>query len=236
MSTTHQNFLFAQPETPSIPVKGEDAGYPVSRIFCVGRNYAAHAAEMGVEVDREAPFYFTKPASATLLTGQTIAYPPGTSNYHYEMELVVVIGAPAFKVSLEDAPSKVYGYAAGFDMTRRDLQLVAREKGRPWDLGKAFEQSAVVAEITKASDFADIGPQSIYLSVNGETKQDAHLSDLIWSVPEIISHLSGYYHLMPGDVIYTGTPAGVGAVVAGDKIIGKIEGLQPVTLTLGAAE
>lgn len=228
--------LFKVPATPLIPVKGETAGFPVHRIFCVGRNYAAHAAEMGFEVDREAPFYFTKPASAIVHTGAEIAYPLGTSNYHYEMEFVIAIGAPAFRVSVEDAPKAVYGYACGLDMTRRDLQLAAREKGRPWDFGKSFEQSAVIAEITKAAEFAEVGPQKIALKVGEETKQDAHLSDLIWSVSEIINHLSGFYHLMPGDLIYTGTPAGVGPVVAGDKITGEIDGLAPIALNIGAAE
>jgi len=228
--------LFEVPATPLVPVKGETAGYPVHRIFCVGRNYAEHAAEMGYEVDREAPFYFTKPASAIVPTGREIAYPPGTSNYHYEMELVVALGAPAFRVSVEDAEKAIYGYAAGLDMTRRDLQLSSRAKQRPWSLGKAFEQSAVIAEITKKDEFGEIGGQRIWLKVDDEMKQDAHLSDLVWSVPEVISHLSQYYHLGPGDLIYTGTPAGVGPVVAGDRITGEIDGLQPIALTIGAAE
>ena len=229
-------FLFDVPGTPAVSVEGEDRTYPVHRIFCVGRNYAAHAAEMGHEVDREAPFYFTKPASAIVETGSTIPYPPGTRNYHYEMELVVAIGKPAFRVGVEEAPEYVFGYAAGLDMTRRDLQLAAREKGRPWDLGKAFEQSAIIAPLTKAEAFGPVGGQAIRLEVNGESKQSASLADLIWSVPEIVSHLSGYYHLVPGDLIYTGTPAGVGPVVAGDRMIGTIEGLAPVELTMGAAE
>ena len=152
------------------------------------------------------------------------------------MELVVAIGKPAFRVGVEEAPEYVFGYAAGLDMTRRDLQLVAREKGRPWDLGKAFEQSAIIAPLTKAEAFGPVGGQAIRLEVNGESKQSATLADLIWSVPEIVSHLSGYYHLVPGDLIYTGTPAGVGPVVAGDRMIGTIEGLAPVELTMGAAE
>jgi fumarylpyruvate hydrolase len=228
--------LFEVPAAPTVPIKGEDALYPVHRIFCVGRNYAAHAAEMGVEVDREEPFYFTKPASAIVPTGATVAYPPGTSNYHYEMELVIAIGAPAFRIGVADASSAIFGYATGLDMTRRDLQLAARAKQRPWDLGKAFEQSAIIAPITRAKDVAAIGPQRISLKVGSDIKQDAHLSDLVWSVSELVSHLSGYYHLMPGDLIYTGTPAGVGPVVAGDVITGAIDGLDPVTLTIGPAE
>lgn len=228
--------LFPSPAWPIVPVKGETASYPVHRIFCVGRNYAAHAAEMGVEVDREAPFYFTKSALTTERSGAVVAYPPGTANFHYEMELVIAIGAPVFKVDRAAAGKAIYGYACGLDMTRRDLQLEARAKQRPWDLGKDVEQSAVFAPITRAADFAPIGPQRIHLAVNGETKQEAHLADLIWKVEEIVSHLSHYYHLQPGDLIMTGTPAGVGAVVAGDVITGGIDGLDPVELTIGAAE
>ncbi|MDQ0317294.1 fumarylacetoacetate hydrolase family protein [Amorphus orientalis] len=224
--------LFDIPTTPAVAVKGEQAAYPVHRVFCVGRNYAAHAAEMGHEVDREAPFYFTKAASTIVHSGATIPYPPGTENYHYEMEFVVAIGKPVFKADLAEAASAVYGYACGLDMTRRDLQLVAREKGRPWDLGKDVEQSAVISDITKAAEFGEIAKQRIWLSVNGETKQEATLDDLIWKVPELVSHLSRYYHLIPGDLIYTGTPAGVGAVKAGDKIEGGVDGLAPIALTI----
>ena len=228
--------LFASPDWPTIPVKGESAEYPVHRIFCVGRNYAAHATEMGVEVDREAPFYFTKSALTTQPTDTTVPYPPGTENFHYEMELTIIIGKPVFRADNATAADAIFGYCCGLDMTRRDLQLAARAKQRPWDLGKDVEQSAVFAAITKAGDLGEIGPQRIHLDVNGDTKQDAHLSDLIWKVDEIVSHLSHYYHLAPGDVIMTGTPAGVGPVVAGDVITGGIDGLEPVKLSVGAAE
>jgi fumarylpyruvate hydrolase len=231
-----KTLLFDLPSNPSVPVKGGGAGYPVHRIFCVGRNYAAHAAEMGHEVDRQTPFYFTKAASTIVPSGEHVPYPPGTGNYHYEMEFVVAVGRPAFKVSVEEAMDAVFGYASGLDMTRRDLQLVAREKGRPWDLGKDFEQSAVIGEITKAEEFGAIADQPITLDVDGEIKQEARLSDLIWSVPELISHLSHFYHLQPGDLIYTGTPAGVGPVEAGAKLTGSIEGLTPVHLTVSEAE
>jgi fumarylpyruvate hydrolase len=229
------NYLFPPAAQKSIAVTGETAQFPVNRIFCVGRNYADHAKEMGVEVDREAPFYFTKTPSALEASGQTLPYPPGTKNFHYEMELVIAIGAPAFKVAKENAMAAVYGYACGLDMTRRDLQLEARAKQRPWDLGKDVEQSAVVSTITPLNDF-HVADQKISLSVNGTTKQDAKLSDLVWKVEELISHLSHYYHLVPGDIIFTGTPAGVGAVVSGDRIDGTIAGLAPITLTIGAAE
>jgi fumarylpyruvate hydrolase len=228
-------YLFNPAAPKSITVEGETARFPVNRIFCVGRNYADHAKEMGVEVDREAPFYFTKTPSALTASGQTLPYPPGTKNFHYEMELVVAIGEPAFKVAKEKALSAVYGYACGLDMTRRDLQLEARAKQRPWDLGKDVEQSAVVSTMTRAKDF-HVADQKISLAVNGVTKQDAKLSDLVWSVEELVSHLSHYYHLMPGDLIFTGTPAGVGPVVTGDEIEGAIAGLSPVTLAIGAAE
>ncbi|MGA0923441.1 MAG: fumarylacetoacetate hydrolase family protein [Lutimaribacter sp.] len=227
--------LFDLPPLPQVPVVGSDATYPVRRIFCVGRNYAAHAAEMGVEVDREAPFYFTKTPWAICHSGTSIPYPLETENYHYEMEFVVAIGKPAFRVAQADAMDVVFGYGCGLDMTRRDLQLAARAKQRPWDLGKDVEASAVIAALTPAAEFT-IGAQRIALSVNGETKQDATLADLIWSVPELIAHLARFYHLQPGDLIYTGTPAGVGPVVAGDTIEGTIDGLAPVALSLTEAE
>lgn len=229
------DYLFPVPEIRSLAVKGEGARYGVQRIFCVGRNYAEHAAEMGYEVDREKPFYFMKSASALEPSGATIPYPPGTENFHYEMELVVAIGAPAFKADRAAAAGAVYGYACGLDMTRRDLQLSERAKQRPWDLGKNFERSAIVGDIVKAGEVGEIGPQRIHLSVNGVTKQDAHLSDLVWKVDEIISHLSGFYHLQPGDLIMTGTPAGVGPVVAGDRIAGGIDGLGEIELAIGEA-
>jgi fumarylpyruvate hydrolase len=228
-------FLFPIPAPKSLPVQGETARFPVNRIFCVGRNYAEHAKEMGVEVDREAPFYFTKTPSALEGSGQTLPYPPGTKNFHYEMELVIAIGAPAFRIAKQEAIGAVYGYACGLDMTRRDLQLDARAKQRPWDLGKDVEHSAVVAAITQAKDF-HVAEQKISLTVNGAAKQDAKLSDLVWKVEELISHLSLYYHMLPGDLIFTGTPAGVGAVTPGDAIAGSIDGLEPVTLTVGAGE
>ncbi len=226
--------LFESPAYPTVPAG--DALYPVHRIFCVGRNYAEHAAEMGVEVDREAPFYFMKDAQSLVPSGATTPYPPGTENYHYEMEFVVAIGAPAFNASADQAKAAIWGYGCGLDMTRRDLQQVARNKQRPWDLGKNVEASAVMTALVPAAELGEIGPQRIWLSVNGETKQDAHLSDLVWSPVELIQHLSRFYHLAPGDLIATGTPAGVGAVKAGDVIRGGIDGLPEIELTLGEPE
>lgn len=227
--------LFPSPDYPTVPTQGGDL-YPVHRVFCVGRNYAEHAAEMGVEVDRESPFYFMKDAQFLVPSGATTPYPPGTENYHYEMELVMAIGAAVFCATPEQAEAAIYGYGCGLDMTRRDLQLAFRAKGRPWDLGKNVEQSAVMAALTPAAAMGPIGPQRIRLSVDGTVRQDAHLWDLVWSPVEIVAHLSRFYHLQPGDLIYTGTPAGVGPVVPGSVIYGEIEGLAPVELTIGPAE
>lgn len=224
--------LFDLPAIPDVPVTGEAAGYPVRRIFCVGRNYAAHAAEMGNEVDREAPFYFTKSPAHLVLSGAALPYPPGTGDYHHEMEFVVAIGAPVFRCPSEAALEAVYGYAAGLDMTRRDRQGEAKDKRRPWDLGKDFEGAAVIGEITRAAAFGPVDDQRIALTVNGEVRQDATLGELIHDVTHVVSHLSQYYHLAPGDLIYTGTPAGVGAVEAGAVLEGTIEGLAPVRLTV----
>lgn len=228
--------LFPAPDWPSLPVAGSQARFPVRRIFCVGRNYAAHAAEMGNEVDRAAPFYFTKSPLAVVESGATVAYAPGTADLHHEMEFVVALGRPGFRVAAEAAMALVFGYAAGLDMTRRDLQASAKARQRPWDLAKDFEDSAVLAPITPAGNFGVIGDQRITLSVNGAPRQEARLSDMVWSVPELIADLSRFYHLAPGDLIFTGTPAGVSAVGAGDRIRGEIDGLAPVDLTLGVAE
>lgn len=230
------NRLFPDPSYPAVAVDGEGSLYPIHRIFCVGRNYAEHAKEMGVEVDREAPFYFLKDAQAFVPSGATVAYPSGTENYHYEMELVVAVGASLYKATVEEARTAIFGYACGLDMTRRDLQLKAREKGRPWDLGKNFEHSAILAPLVRAAKAGEIGPQHIRLEVDGTVRQEALLSDLVWKIDELLSHLSHYYHLQPGDIIYTGTPAGVGAVTAGTRITGTIDGLPPITLAVGAAE
>lgn len=226
------DLFFDLPPRPSIAVTGTETRYPVGRIFCVGRNYAAHAAEMGNEVDREAPFYFTKGLGAVCESGAQIPYPPGTRDYHHEIELAVAIGAPAFKISPEDAGGAIFGYGVALDMTRRDLQSAAKEKRRPWSLGKDVEGSAVLASFTRAAQFGAIADQRIHLEVNGTPRQEGRLSDLIHSVPEIVADLSRFYHLAPGDIILTGTPAGVGPVVAGDRITGGIDGLAPISLTL----
>jgi len=228
--------LFAVPAAPLVPVEGEAGAFPVRRIFCVGRNYAAHAAEMGNEVDREAPFYFTKSAHDICLSGATIPYPLETHDCHHEMEFVVAIGAPAFRIPEAEALTAVYGYACGIDLTRRDLQGAAKEKRRPWDLGKDFEHSAIIAPITPKATFGEIADQVIRLAVDGTVTQEARLSDMVWSVPEVIAHLSRFYHLQPGDLIYTGTPAGVGPVGPGNVLLGEVDGLAPLHLSIGAAE
>jgi fumarylpyruvate hydrolase len=228
--------VFAAPPVVTAPVLGRSDRVPIRRIFCVGRNYEAHAKEMGVAVDREAPFYFTKAAEHYAPSGSTVPYPPGTTNYHYELELVVVMGAPAFRAAADRALDCVFGYACGLDMTRRDLQLAAREQRRPWDLGKDVEQSAVLSEIVPASEIGHPSAGRIELRVNGEVKQSADISQLIHKVPEVIAHLSTFYHLHPGDLIYTGTPEGVGPVNTGDVLEGTIEGVGSIRLTLGPAE
>jgi fumarylpyruvate hydrolase len=227
------HLVFPAPPVVTVPVRGRGERLPIRRIFCVGRNYEAHAREMGVAVDREAPFYFTKAAEHYAPSGSTVPYPPGTTNYHYELELVVVIGAPAFRISADRAREVVFGYACGLDMTRRDLQFAAREQRRPWDLGKDVEQSAVLSEIVPAETIGHPAAGRIQLRVNDEIRQDADISQLIHKVPEIIAHLSGYYHLQPGDLIYTGTPEGVGAVKPGDSLAGTIEGVGQISLTIG---
>lgn len=208
--------------------------FPVHRIFCVGRNYHAHAAEMGVSVDKakNVPFYFTKHPSAIVPSGSTVEYPPQTSNYHYEMELVVAIGKTGFEIPESDAEDYIFGYACGLDMTRRDLQLKARETNRPWDLGKDFEESAIISPIVPKTECGVIDTGNIQLSVNGEIHQNSELTKLIWNVNEVIAHLSKFYHLQPGDLIYTGTPEGVGPVVSGDKIDGLIEKLGDISLKI----
>lgn len=231
-------YLWNPPPVPSLPVQGSAARYPIKRIFCVGRNYHAHAVEMGRPVDKAnaKPFYFIKSACAIVESGATVPYPAGTQNYHYEMELVVAIGAPGFRVAEADALAMIYGYAAGLDMTRRDLQLVARDAGRPWDLGKDFEQSAVCSKIVPVGDLGVLGRGAINLQVNGKTGQSSDIGQLIWSIPELIADLSQYYHLEPGDLIYTGTPEGVGPVQPGDRITGHVDAVGAIALTIGQPE
>jgi fumarylpyruvate hydrolase len=227
--------VFPAPTWPTLPIEG-DGRIPVARIFCVGRNYEAHAAEMGTQVDREAPFWFTKSPHAVVESGVTVPYPPGTADYHHEIELVAVLAQGGFKVPAGRANDLIFGYAAGLDMTRRDLQQAARAKGRPWDIGKDFEQSAVFGTVVPAWQIDHPAKGRIVLRVNGEVRQQADLADLAWKVPELIAHLSTLYHLQAGDVIMTGTPSGVGAVRSGDRLEGEVEGVGRVVLNIGPAE
>jgi fumarylpyruvate hydrolase len=222
-------YLFNLP-TPAIPVVGEDALYPVRRIFCVGRNYAGHAREMGSDPNREPPFYFTKPANALVPGGGAIPYPPGTTNLHHEIELVVALSGPAYRATPQEAAATIFGYAVGLDMTRRDLQNQAKDKGRPWCLGKAFEFSAPISPLLRNT--VPLASGAISLDVNGQTRQSGDLDEMIWPIPEIISHLSQYYHLDRGDIIFTGTPEGVGPVVAGDTLTGRVAGVGELSITI----
>ncbi|MCP4820671.1 MAG: fumarylacetoacetate hydrolase family protein [Shimia sp.] len=225
------SFLFDPLPTFVIPVKGHDSGYPVSRVFCVGRNYAAHAAEMGGEVDREAPWYFTKSAAHAVLSGAEVPFPQGTDNYHHEMELAFAIGKEVSNATETEAEGAVFAFGCALDMTRRDRQQDGKDKRRPWSLGKDVENSAVFAELTVADYLGALGGKRIHLEVDGETRQDATLDDMVWSPVEIVMHLSRFYTLRPGDMVMTGTPAGVGPVRAGQTITGGIDGLAPISLT-----
>jgi fumarylpyruvate hydrolase len=226
------NYTFPVPNVPSVPVAGGDLSYPVRRIYCVGRNYSEHTREMGFDPDREPPFFFTKPPDAVVENGATIPSALGTENLHHEIELVVAIGERGVNIERERALDHVYGYAVGIDMTRRDLQLAARDKGRPWDVGKAFDQSAPISALHRASEIGHPASGAIWLKVNDETRQNADLKDLIWPVPDVIAFLSKLFVLEPGDLIYTGTPAGVGPVKPGDRMLGAVEGVDEISITI----
>ena len=230
------SYVFPPAPQAAVPVRGGSQQYAVTRIFCVGRNYAAHAREMGFDPDREPPFYFNKTPIDLVMSGATVPYALGTQDLHHEMELVIAIGKPAFRVSVDDALDGVWGYACGLDMTRRDLQNSAKQMGRPWDFGKDFEDAAVISELVPASAIGHPAQGRIHLAVNGQPRQDSDIKELIWSVPEIVANLSHYYHLRPGDLIYTGTPEGVGAVQPGDVLTGGIDGIGEIALTVGQPE
>jgi fumarylpyruvate hydrolase len=219
------------PPMTTIPVVGADP-FPVRRIYCVGRNYAAHAREMGYDPDREPPFFFTKPSDAIVPSHSTIAYPSKTQDFHHEVELVVALGKGGRNIAEADALNYVFGYAVGLDMTRRDLQSEAKKLARPWDMAKGFDESAPCAAITPASVIGHPTKGAVTLSVNGQTRQKGDLDELIWSVPETIAYLSQFVALQAGDLIFTGTPEGVGAVVKGDRLVGSIEGLTELVVTI----
>jgi fumarylpyruvate hydrolase len=231
-TTTDARFVIPPPPVPSVAVAGTNARFPVRRIICVGRNYAAHAREMGRDPDREPPFFFLKPADTVVDDGATVPYPPETSNFHYEIELVVAIGKGGFDIPVEEALDHVFGYAVGIDLTRRDLQLQAREQGRPWDWGKGFDLSAPVAPLHPVSEVGHPSSGRIWLAVDGQVKQDSNVAKLIWPVPDIISIASRSVELRPGDLIMTGTPEGVGPVRRGEVMTGGIEGLGEIRIAV----
>lgn len=221
--------LPAPPAPVTLPVHASQSRFPLRRIFCVGRNYSEHIREMGGDPTREAPFFFTKPADSVVESGRTIPYPPMTDDLHHEAELVVAIGKGGADIALADAPAHIWGHAAGNDLTRRDLQAQAKAARRPWDMAKGFDNSAVVGALHPGP----LGDGAIICTVGGRVTQSARLSDMIWSVPEIIAELSRYVTLQAGDLIFTGTPAGVGPILRGETCTVTIEGLSPATVMLG---
>jgi fumarylpyruvate hydrolase len=224
------SYAFDPPLPPAVPIVGEAALYPVRRILCVGRNYQAHRREMGGGDDPDPPFFFAKPADALVLPGADAPYPPLTQNLHHEMELVVALGAGGADVAPADALGLVFGYAAGVDLTRRDLQNASRDKGQPWEAGKAFDAAAPISAIRR---WAGPPPQGrISLAVNGAVKQDAVVADMIWGVADIIAEASKLWRLAPGDLIYTGTPEGVGPLQKGDRVEGEIEGVGQLSFRI----
>ena len=220
-------YVIPPPAVSAVPIQGSNAMFPVRRIFCVGRNYAEHAIEMGSDPTREPPFYFTKPFDALVINGADMPYPSVTKSLHHEMELVVAIGTGGKNIAIADALKHVWGYCAGLDMTRRDIQNEAKKTGRPWDMGKGFDKSAPMGALVPAAG-VDPSKGKIELTVNGKVTQTSDLSKLIWSVPEVIANLSELVELAPGDLIMTGTPEGVAAVVRGDVLVGTVEGVGEV--------
>ncbi|CAB3680285.1 MULTISPECIES: fumarylacetoacetate hydrolase family protein [Achromobacter] len=230
------SFVFDPAAPIAVPVAGSQDSFPVRRVYCVGRNYAAHAREMGFDPDREPPFFFCKPADAVVpvAEGSTLSlpYPSETANLHYEIELVAAIGKGGANIAVDDALQHVWGYAVGLDMTRRDLQMKMREAGRPWELGKAFDLSAPIGPLHPAGAVKNIDQAAIWLQVNGADKQRSDIGKLIWSVAETVAYLSKYFRLEAGDLIYTGTPEGVGPVVRGDKMVGGVDGLGTLSVQM----
>lgn len=227
-------FVFDPASVPSVAVAQSDDRLPVRRIFCVGRNYAAHAREMGNDPDREPPFFFTKPADSVVDDAQTVPYPPQTQDLHFEAELVVVIGQGGVNIPVEQALDHVWGYAVGNDLTRRDLQAAAKKMGRPWDMAKGFDNSAIIGPVHPVAAVGHPRQAAITLTVNGDTRQDADIADMIWPVPDVIAILSQSVALRPGDLIMTGTPAGVGALKPGDVCVASVQGLGSATVTIAA--
>jgi len=227
-----KDFVIPPPPVSSVAVSGTKARFPVRRIICVGRNYAAHAREMGRDPDREPPFFFLKPADTVVDNDAIVPYPPQTNNFHYEIELIVAIGKAGNAIPVDEALDHVFGYGVGIDLTRRDLQLQAREQGRPWDWGKGFDLSAPIAPLHPVEEVGHPSAGRIWLAVDGQVKQDSDISKLIWPVPDIISIASGSMELKPGDLIMTGTPEGVGPVKRGEVMTGGIDGLGEIEITI----
>ena len=223
------SYVIAPPKQASVPVKGTHLRFPVRRIYCVGRNYNDHVAEMGGTPGREPPFFFQKPADALLLD-ENFPYPPASHNVHYEVELVVALHSGGANIAATDAAQHIYGYAVGIDMTRRDLQAEAKKTGKPWEVAKSFDHSAPISEITPKSDIGALAHAIISLHVNDEQRQSSDISEMIWSVPEIIGELSRLFELHPGDLIFTGTPSGVGPVQPGDRLRANIAGVGELNL------
>lgn len=226
------DFVISPPPAVSLPVAGTADRFPVRRVYCVGRNYADHAREMGQDPEREPPFFFSKPADALVPGGGAIAYPPQTANLQHEIELVVALAGGGANIPVAQALDKVFGYAVGLDLTRRDLQQRAKDKGHPWDLGKGFDQSAPIGELQPASRVGHPQRGAITLEVNGDLRQRGDLAQMSWSVAEVIAKLSESVRLAPGDLIFTGTPAGVSAIVRGDRLRGVVDGVGELTIEI----
>ncbi|MEM6971572.1 MAG: fumarylacetoacetate hydrolase family protein [Pseudomonadota bacterium] len=224
-------YAITPPTQPALPIKGAEAMFPVRRIYCIGRNYAAHAVEMGHDPDREPPFFFQKNPDNIDLTGE-FPYPPKSSDVHFEMEMIVALGTGGTDIPVERALEHVWGYGLGLDMTRRDLQGVAKKMGRPWEIGKAFERSAPCGPLIPASEIGHPDHGLVTLHVNREKRQEGDLNQMIWKTPEMISYLSEHFTLAPGDIIMSGTPAGVGAIQKGDVMEGAVEGIGTLTVTV----
>jgi fumarylpyruvate hydrolase len=225
-------YAIPAPPVPTVPVL-DGTLFPVHRIYCVGRNYAEHAREMGHDPEREPPFFFMKPADAVVASGSIIPYPPKTGDYQHEIELVAALGKGGRDLPVGKALDLVFGYAVGLDMTRRDLQAEAKKLGRPWDMGKGFDQSAPCATIAPVAKVGHFTKGAIWLKVNGKTRQQGDIAQLIWTVPETIAFLSSLVTLAPGDLIFTGTPAGVASVARGDRLEGHVDGLSDLVVTIG---
>ncbi|MBL4820344.1 MAG: fumarylacetoacetate hydrolase family protein [Gammaproteobacteria bacterium] len=223
------NFIFPV-TTPSVAIANSSQRFPVHRIYCVGKNYADHAVEMGGDPNKEPPCFFSKPADAVVSEVDTIPFPSRTRELHHEVELVLAIGKEAKQVSVEEAPDCVFGYAVGIDLTRRDLQTAAKNAGRPWDVAKGFDNSAPISAIHLIEETGYLENAVISLTVNGKTRQQGNIADMIWNVSEVIAELSTYFTLCPGDLIFTGTPAGVGILRSGDEVVGIVEGVDKVTV------